>query len=283
VKGDERGASELIDETLIIAMGLVLAVVIGMLMFGVIPLTEKTAYLVPQFSLMNVSDKSVISIFDRGGEPVYLAGTPQAKFRAELYVDTQSGSYRAVPVSSLPVFKPGDRVFAYYTGTGFVLTNTLSGATFQTLPAGKITVRFIDATSGVLIAKEDLVKGMATATTTTAPATTTTSVTTTTTSTTTTTTTTASTHTIHVSWSPSGLGDVSPPGGHGGGASVIVTDGASQTFVCTPNQHSNKAVRSVVADGVTIYSGSSADIPFSTSFNNVVADHTLVVTFGNAA
>jgi hypothetical protein len=60
VKGNEEGASELIDETLIIAMGLVLAVVTLMLISGVIPLTEKTAYLVPQFGVGNVSGHTVI-------------------------------------------------------------------------------------------------------------------------------------------------------------------------------------------------------------------------------
>lgn len=280
MKRNDEGLSEVLDSTLIIALGLVLAGIAAAFIFGVFTPVDKTAYLVPQFSITNISDHSVIMIFDRGGDPVYFNGSPLAKYKAELYVDTQSGSSRAVPASTLTVFKPGDRVYVYYTGSGYVLTNTLSGVPIVSLPAGKISVRFIDATSGVLIAKADLVQGT-TVTTTTAPVTTTT--TTTTTTTITTTTTTASTHTIHVSWSPAGLGDVSPPGGHGGGGPVTVAHGASQTFVCTPNQHSNKAVLSIVADGSTVYTGTLADTPVSTSFNNVVADHTLVVTFGNAA
>jgi hypothetical protein len=180
VKGNEEGASELIDETLIIAMGLVLAVVTLMLVSGVIPLTEKTAYLVPQFGVGNVSGHTVITIFDRGGEPVYFNGSPQAKYKAELYINTQSGSYKAVPASTLTVFKPGDTIYVYYTGSGFILTNTLYGATFPSLPGGKIVVTFVDATSGVLIAKGDLVL----AATTTSPTATTTTTTTTVTSTT---------------------------------------------------------------------------------------------------
>ena len=125
MKGNEEGASELIDETLIIAMGLVLAVVTLMLVSGVIPLTEKTAYLVPQFGVGNVSGHTVITIFNRGGEPVYFNGSPQAKYKAELYVNTQSGSYKAVPAPALTVFKPGDTMYAYCTGSGFILTNTL--------------------------------------------------------------------------------------------------------------------------------------------------------------
>ena len=165
----ETGISEVTSETLIIAMLVVLTVVIVMLVSGVIPFTDKTAYLVPQFSITNVSDKSVITVFDRGGDPVYFNGSPLAKYKAELYVDTQAGSFRAVPVPALTVLNPGDRIYAYYTGSGFVLTNTLSGASFVSLPAGKISVRFIDATSGVLISREDLVKGTATLTVTATP------------------------------------------------------------------------------------------------------------------
>lgn len=80
--------------------------------------------------------------------------------------------FRAVPGPSLTVLRPGDTIYAYYTGSGFVLTNSLTGASLVSLPAGPIAVRFVDMTSGVVIAKEDLVKGpsttlSATATTTT--------------------------------------------------------------------------------------------------------------------
>lgn len=164
MRWNEEGASELLDETLILAMGLVLAVAIMMLVTGVIPFTEKTAYLVPRFGIGNISGQTVITIFDRGGEPVYFNGSPAAKYRADLYVDTQSGSYKAVPSPALTAFTPGDTIYIYYTGSGFVLTNTLSGTAFPSLPAGKLVVRFVDATSGVLIAKEELVQGPVTPT-----------------------------------------------------------------------------------------------------------------------
>jgi len=225
VKGNDDGASELIDETLIIAMGLVLAVVILMLISGVIPLTEKTAYLVPQFGVGNVSGQTVITIFNRGGEPVYFNGSPQAKYKAELYVNTPSGSYKAVPAPALTVFKPGDTIYAYYTGSGFILTNTLSGATFPSLPGGKIVVTFVDATSGVLIAKGDLVLAAATisptatattsTTTTTMTSTTTVTSTMTTTTTTSTTSTTSTTATMTTTMSP--LPTKCPPGWYNNG------------------------------------------------------------------
>lgn len=173
MKRNDEGLSEILDSTLIIVLGVVLAVITLMLVLGVIPLTEKTAYLVPRFDTANISGKTVITVFDLGGDPVYFNGSPLAKYRADLYVDTQSGSFRAVPAPTLTVLKPGDTVYTVYTGTGFVLTDRLSGTSFVSLPAGKISVRFVDATSGVLISKEDLVKGTATTTTTAVPTTTT--------------------------------------------------------------------------------------------------------------
>jgi PKD repeat protein len=53
-------------------------------------------------------------------------------------------------------------IYAYYTGSGFVLTDTLTGVTFQSLPKGKVVVTFVDATSRVTIAKETLVLAVAT-------------------------------------------------------------------------------------------------------------------------
>jgi hypothetical protein len=158
VNGDDSGASEVVDATLIVALGLVLAGIVAAFIFGVFVPVEKSAYLVPQFGIINVSDHSVIFVFDRGGDLVYLNTTPSAGHRAILYVDTKSGSFKAVPVPSLTILQPGDTVYAYYTGSGFVLTGSLTGATLVSLPAGPIAVRFVDATSGVVIAKEDLVK-----------------------------------------------------------------------------------------------------------------------------
>jgi hypothetical protein len=205
VEQNENGLSEVLDSTLIVALGLALTVITVMLMFGVLPMTEKTAYLVPQFGIVNVSGHTAIAIFDRGGEPVYFNGSSLAKYKADLYVDTPARSYRAVPAPSLAVFKPGETVYAYYTGSGFVLTNTLSGLTFPSLPAGNLAVRFMDTTSGVIIAKEDLVKGAATVTTTSTTAVKTTATTTTATTTTTTTTTTPlPTLTAGFTWGPAG-------------------------------------------------------------------------------
>jgi hypothetical protein len=232
VKGDDSGASEVVDATLIVALGLVLAGIVAAFVFGVFVPVENSAYLIPQFGILNVSDHSVIYVFDRGGDLVYLNTTPSSGHRAILYVDTKSGSFRAVPVPSLTVLRPGDTVYAYYTGSGFVLTGSLTGATFVSLPAGPIAVRFVDATSGVVIAKEDLVKGLSatltatpvTTTTTTIPMTTTTTTTVTTTVTTTETPTPTATATTTTTATPTPTAS----------ATATVTPTATKTATPTP-------------------------------------------------
>lgn len=159
---DDARLNEVANEILIVILVVLLAVIIAVFMFGVFTPVDKTVYFIPRFGIGNDSGKTVITIFNRGGEPVYFNGSHQAKYKAELHVDTQSGSFRAVPAPALTVFKPGDMIYAYYTGSGFILTDTLSGARFQSLPEGKIVVTFVDATSLVTIAEETLVLAITT-------------------------------------------------------------------------------------------------------------------------
>ena len=171
MKQTESGASEVLDETLIIALGIVCAVVTVMLVFGVFPNLQKTAYIVPQYNIKNISGHAVITIFERAGDPVYFNVTPFGSYTATVYVDTSSGSFTAIPAPGLTVFKPGDLVYLYYTGSRFIITGNLTGATITSLPAGQVSVRMIDANSGVIISQEIVVKG-ATATSPTTTATT---------------------------------------------------------------------------------------------------------------
>jgi len=180
MRGPE-GISEVTSELFILLAVIALAIIVGAMIFGVFRPVDKTAYLVPQFNSTAVSGKTVITVFDRGGDPVYFNNSPKATYKAELYVDTQWGAYKAIPVPSLTLFQPGDEIYVYNTGTGFAMSSNLSGTTFNSLPAGTLSVRLIDATSSVLIAKQDLVTVPVTTTTTTTTTTATTKTTTTTT------------------------------------------------------------------------------------------------------
>jgi hypothetical protein len=245
VNGDDSGASEVVDATLIVALGLVLAGIVAAFIFGVFVPVEKSAYLVPQFGIINVSDHSVIFVFDRGGDLVYLNTTPSTGHRADLYVDTKSGSFRAVPIPSLTVLRPGDTIYAYYTGSGFVLTDSLTGATLVSLPAGPIAIRFVDTTSGVVIAKEDLVKGPSTTLTATPITTITATPTTTTTATTTTTPTPTATATATTT------------------TTATPTPTATATATATPTKTATPTPVPLAANFNWVESGSSGNVRFT--------------------
>jgi PKD repeat protein len=166
----EDGVSEVLDETLILVMGLLCAAVVMIVIFGVLPPLQNTAYVIPQFGIKNVSGSSAIYLFDRGGDTVYFNATPLTYHKAALYVDTSAGTFTAVPSPGVNIFRPGDLVYLYYTGSGFIITNNLTGAPITTLPAGQVAVRMVDANSNVLISQEIVVKGATTTSPTATPA-----------------------------------------------------------------------------------------------------------------
>lgn len=297
---DEEGISEIVDETLILGLVVVCAAIAGVLLLGFAIPVEKTAYVVPQFGTKDIAGKMVITVFDRGGDPVYFNATSIAKYKAAFYVDTSAGSFQAVPVSTLAVFKPGDLVYLYYTGTGFIVTKDLTGAPITTLPVGRVTVRIVDINTGTLIAGETVVQGPVTTLTVnvtpttsgtpTANITTTIPTTIATTPATTAATTVATTtpiptpvlYGVTVSWSPPGLGSATaPPAGTlANPRTVGVTQGSSLTVSFIPQLHSGKAVKTIKLDGVTVYSGSAANTTISYTMTNIQSVRTLAATFG---
>jgi cytoskeletal protein RodZ len=203
------------------------------------------------------------------------------------------GSYKVVSAPSLAVFKPGDTVYLYYTGTGFIATKDLTGAPIVTLPSGWVAVRLVDINSGVLISQETLVEGPVTTlppATPTPTATWTSNVTSTPaatvnvtpTATTTTATPTPVIYGVTVSWSPSGLGygSVSPPASLTNPQTVSIAQGGSLTVYFIPRAHAGKAVKTIKLDGVTVYTGSAADTTVSYTVTNVQGLRTLAATFG---
>jgi hypothetical protein len=298
VRNDE-GISELLDETLILGLVIVCAAIIGVMVMGFAIPIEKTAYVVSQFGIKEVSGKSVVSVFDRGGDPLYFSASGLANYKAAFYVDTSAGSFLAVPDATLSVLRPGDTIYLYYTGTGFIATNDLSGAPVVSLPAGKVAVRLVDINSGVLIAGETVVEGASgtatasptvatpaptlTATTNvTATPTTTANITpTTTTATPTATATTpAGTAGVTVSWSPPGLGTViyQPSTMVTNGQTVYVPISSSATFTFSPNA-ANKAIQTISLDGTVVYTGSAKGTPVSYTISGVTTSHALSATF----
>lgn len=309
---DDAGITEVFDQTLLLGLVIVTAALVGLVALGFVMPAEKTAYVVPRFATADVDGKTVITAFSRGGDPLYFNASPLASYRATFYVDTSAGNFRAVPVPGLEVFRPGDMVYLFYTGTGFyAVDHPPAGGSVDTLPPGRVVVRLVDTTSGVLIAGETVVDGpvvtgittatpaptatvtgttttvtptpTATTTTTATPTPTATATTVTTTTTTATPTPTASPtpsgYTVTVSWTPPGIGvgTITPPGTSGG--TVSVAAGASQTFTLAPA--SNKRVISISLDGSQVGGPGAVGQTLTYTLTNVQSSHSLTAVFGN--
>lgn len=102
----------------------------------------------------------------------------------------------------------------------------------------------------------------------------------TTTTTTPTPTPTSITKNVVVSWSPGGLGDVYllPSTTLSNPQTVTALTGSSPSFSFVPKN--NKYVQTIMLDGSTVYSGSSVGTSITYTISNIMADHTLVATFG---
>lgn len=156
MKRIDYGNRVIVDELFLVILVLALSVAVGLIVFGHVLVVEKPAYIVPRSAVSMIAGQTVISIFDTGGDPVYFNNSPRARYHAVVYIDTRSMTFRAVPAPTLAEIRPGDTIFAAYTGSGFLLTNTLNGTAVSSLPPGKLVIRFVDPATGIQISREDL-------------------------------------------------------------------------------------------------------------------------------
>jgi len=289
MRSRDDAVSEVAAELLIIVLVLSLGAVVATMLFGVMPYIPKNAYLVTECSYPVMTGYTAIAVHHSAGDSLNFSDTNLASFPAEIRIDTPAGLSRVVPDSSAALFRAGDTVFVYNTGTGFRMTKDLTGISAVPLPAGDIRTRLIDTTANIMVGECSCLQSQATGTlTTTATVTSTISPTATATQTRTPTATTTATatptpdptkRTVNVSWSPSGLGDVMllPSSPLLSGQSVTVTVGSSPSFTFTP--HNKKYVEWIRLDGVTVYTGTAVNTPVTYTIPSIAANHVLTAFF----
>lgn len=287
MRSRDDAVSEVAAEILIIALVLILGAVVAAMLFGIMPYIPKTAYLVTECSYPVMPGYTAIAVHHRAGDSLNFSDTNLASFPAEIRVDTSAGSSRSVPDPSAALFRAGDTIFIYNTGTGFRMTKDLTGISAVPLPAGDTKVTLIDTTANIMIGGCSRLQSQATGTpTATATATPTISPTGTATQTPTPTATASATptpdptkRTVNISWSPSGLGDVTllPSTPLLSGQSVTVTVGSSPSFTFTP--HNKKYVEWIRLDGATVYTGAALNTPVTYTIPSIAANHVLTASF----
>lgn len=281
----DDAVSEVAAELLIIFLVLTLGAVVATMLFGVMPSIPKNAYLVTECSYPVMPGYTAIAVHHRAGDSLNFFDTSLASFPAEIRVDTPAGSSRVIPDPSAALFRAGDTIYLYNTGTGFRMTRNLAGISAVPLPVEDTRVRLIDTSANIMVGECSRLQSQVTGTPTVTPTVTSTISPTVTTSQTPTATATATPtpdptkRTVNVSWSPPGLGDVTllPSTSLLSGQEVSITVGSSPSFTFTP--HNKKYVEWIQLDGATVYTGTAVNTPITYTILSIAANHVLTASF----
>lgn len=156
---DDQAINEVIGSVLIVILVIAAAAIVASLFLGLIDLTPKSAFIAPDITSQNISGKNIIKLYNRGGDTANLNVKDQGQYVMGVYIDSSTGSTRAIPLSSMNQFRPGDTLYVFKTTNGFYITNNLSDISSPAIgqfPSGTVTIRLVDENSHLLIAKSAL-------------------------------------------------------------------------------------------------------------------------------
>ncbi len=153
---NDQAVNEIIGTILIIILVVALAAVIAALFVGLIDLTPKSAFIAPDITNQTIAGKNVIKLYNKGGDTATLNMSGQGQYVMGVYIDSSTGSSRAIPLSQMNQFRPGDTLYVFKTANGFYITSNLtdlSSPAVGQFPSGAVTVRLVDENSHLLIAR----------------------------------------------------------------------------------------------------------------------------------
>ncbi len=153
---NDQAINEIIASVLIIILVIAAAAVVASLFMGLIDLTPKSAFIAPDITNQAISGKNVIKLYNKGGDTATLNMSGQGQYTMGVYIDSSTGSSRAIPLSQTLPFRPGDSLYIFKTNIGFYVTNNLSDLLSPAVgqfPSGAVTIRLVDENSHLLIAK----------------------------------------------------------------------------------------------------------------------------------
>lgn len=147
----DQAVSEVGAEVLILALALILGTIISIMVFGVIPHIQKSAYLATDVTLKQMPSYAAVALHSRAGDTLDLTPKSDAQYAAMLYIDTPAGNFPVTPDPSVTLFRPGDTVYIYSTGTGYRATTDLTGVNGAPFSSSDMTLRIVDSSASVLI------------------------------------------------------------------------------------------------------------------------------------
>lgn len=144
--------NEVIASILIVALVIALAVIIGGIVFGLIVIQPKSAYIPPEVKVVSYTNGTLqaISLYSRGGDTAYLDKGDNVQYALGVYVDRSEGSFRAVPDTGAGTFNPGQTLYVYWDNPVYRITDNL-GSIGSVLPNGQLTLRIVDENAKLLV------------------------------------------------------------------------------------------------------------------------------------
>jgi hypothetical protein len=153
----DKAISEIISIILILSLVVVLTMLSGVFLFGMVKPVAKTGYLVPSAAIINPGGVDTVWLQDRGGDTFSLNQTPKTSYyNLGITIEANNTVSRAGLAPSLKgtIFAPGNQVFIYTSGTGYLVTDNITAIPASgSIPSGPVTLVLTDETSHELIAR----------------------------------------------------------------------------------------------------------------------------------
>lgn len=148
----DSAVNEVIASILIVALVIALAVIIGGIVFGLIVIQPKSAYIPPEVKVVSYTNGTpqAISLYSRGGDMAVLDSKGGANYALGIYVDTPTLSYTAVPDAGVRTLNPGQTLYVYWDDPEYRITDNL-GSIGSVLPNGQLTLRIVDENAKLLV------------------------------------------------------------------------------------------------------------------------------------
>lgn len=147
---------------LIILLVVMLVGIVAALLFGTVRVPVKSAYFTPDAELVHIDGKTVVRIEHRGGDVLGFNGTrgPGTVYPVALFIQSPPSmtEVRTAPSVRSPAYHPGDTIYIYHAGSGYLLSDNGSSVhpdrdIFPVTAGTPAYILIVDRTENVTVAR----------------------------------------------------------------------------------------------------------------------------------
>jgi len=150
---NEQALSEIVSVILILSLVVIIGGILLVTVLGMAVVPQKSALIAIDITDPEIGNKGFIRICNQGGDTGCLNQTGHEDNPIGIYLDTASGSHRALPVPGLDLFSPGSTLYIYNSTGTYIITNDITSLITAEGVECPVTVRVVDEKTKVLIAE----------------------------------------------------------------------------------------------------------------------------------